>query len=91
MGLLLAPFIHLVLKLILVNERVACLRPTAAQSTRPSWSPREGYVIVRQLGSSIVLLGKLNVHVGESSGILWVTRSGLPDLNPTGSVSGLLC
>ncbi|KAI3351370.1 hypothetical protein L3Q82_005913 [Scortum barcoo] len=53
---------------------------TAVQSTRPSWSPWEGYLIVLRTGDSIVLLGDFNAHVGNNSdtwrGVIW--RNGLP-------------
>ncbi|KAI3370826.1 hypothetical protein L3Q82_007348 [Scortum barcoo] len=85
-----------------VNERVASLRlrvgdrslavvcastgRTAVQSTRPSWSPWEGYLIVLRLGTPLFYWG-FNAHVGSSNSDTWrgvIGRNGLPDLNPSG-------
>ncbi|KAI3375752.1 hypothetical protein L3Q82_004050 [Scortum barcoo] len=59
---------------------------TAVQSTRPSWSPWEGYLIVLRLGTPLFYWG--------TSTLTWATtvipgegvigRNGLPDLNPSG-------
>ncbi|KAI3364477.1 hypothetical protein L3Q82_011269, partial [Scortum barcoo] len=58
----------------------------AVQSTRPSWSPWEGYLIVLRLGTPLFYWG--------TSTLTWATtvipgggvigRNGLPDLNPSG-------
>ncbi|KAI3357026.1 hypothetical protein L3Q82_003658 [Scortum barcoo] len=59
---------------------------TAVQSTRPSWSPWEGYLIVLRLGTPLFYWGTSMLTWAPTvipwRGVIW--RNGLPDLNPSG-------
>ncbi|KAI3373907.1 hypothetical protein L3Q82_022474, partial [Scortum barcoo] len=63
-----------------------CTGRTAVQSTRPSWSPWEGYLIVLQLGTPLFYWGTSTLTWAWDSDT-WrgvIGRNGLPDLNPSG-------
>ncbi|KAI3377023.1 hypothetical protein L3Q82_000239 [Scortum barcoo] len=60
----------------------------AVQSTRPSWSPWEGYLIgAPTLGTPLFYWGLQRAHVGSNNSDTWrgvIGRNRPPDLNPSG-------
>ncbi|KAI3377397.1 hypothetical protein L3Q82_008587, partial [Scortum barcoo] len=58
------------------------------QSTRPSWSPWEGYLmIVLRLGTPLFYWGTSTLTWASNNSDTWrgvIGRNGLPDLNPSG-------
>ncbi|KAI3360357.1 hypothetical protein L3Q82_014669 [Scortum barcoo] len=75
-GLLIAPQL---------SRHVLRVHP-AVQSTRPSWSPWEGYLIVLRLGTPLFYWGTSTLTWATNSDT-WrgvIGRNGLPDLNPSG-------
>ncbi|KAI3376363.1 hypothetical protein L3Q82_016831 [Scortum barcoo] len=58
---------------------------TAVQSTWPSWSPWEGYLMVLRLGTPLFYWGTSTLTSMGNNSDTWrgvIGRNGLPDLNP---------